>query len=49
VIKAYELLREVGTIKARRGAGWFVTEAIPPIHIVYEAGSQACTRPNPAE
>lgn len=45
VTKAYELLRDVGTIKARRGAGWFVTKAIPPVHVTMDPGSQVCTRP----
>jgi DNA-binding transcriptional regulator YhcF (GntR family) len=45
VTKAYELLRDVGTIKARRGAGWFVTEAIPPVQVTLAPGSQVYTRP----
>ena len=45
VTKAYELLRDVGTIKARRGAGWFVTEAIPPIRVTMKPASQVYTRP----
>src|SRR5215472_8157694 len=45
VTKAYELLRDVGTIKARRGAGWFVTNAIPPVHLTFEPGSQVYARP----
>ena len=45
VTKAYELLRDVGTIKARRGAGWFVTSAIPPIQVTMQPGSQVYTRP----
>src|SRR5215469_4584798 len=45
VTKAYELLRDVGTIKARRGAGWFVTNAIPPVHLTFEPGSRVYTRP----
>jgi DNA-binding transcriptional regulator YhcF (GntR family) len=45
VTKAYELLRDVGTIKARRGAGWFVTDAIPPVHVAYEPGSKVYSRP----
>ena len=45
VTKAYELLRDVGTIKAKRGAGWFVTHAIPPVHITISPGSQVYTRP----
>jgi DNA-binding transcriptional regulator YhcF (GntR family) len=45
VTNAYELLRDVGTIKARRGAGWFVTRAIPPVHVTIEPGSQVYSRP----
>jgi DNA-binding transcriptional regulator YhcF (GntR family) len=45
VTKAYELLRDVGTISARRGAGWFITAAIPPIRVIIEPGSQVYTRP----
>jgi DNA-binding transcriptional regulator YhcF (GntR family) len=45
VTKAYELLRDVGTIKSRRGAGWFVTEAIPPVHVTMKPGSQIYARP----
>jgi DNA-binding transcriptional regulator YhcF (GntR family) len=45
VTKAYDLLRDVGTIKARRGAGWFVSHAIPPVHITMEPGSYVYTRP----
>jgi DNA-binding transcriptional regulator YhcF (GntR family) len=33
VTKAYVLLRDVSTIKARRGTGWFVTQAIPPVYV----------------
>jgi hypothetical protein len=35
----------VGTIKARRGAGWFVTDAIPPVHVTIEPGSKVYARP----
>lgn len=45
VTKAYELLRDVGTIKAKRGAGWFVAKAIPPVHVILEPGSTVYTRP----
>lgn len=45
VTKAYDLLRDVGTIKARRGAGWFVTQAIPPIHVTLKPRSQVYMRP----
>jgi len=45
VTKAYVLLRDVGTIKARHGVGWFVTKAIPPVYVAIEPGSEVCTRP----
>lgn len=45
VNKAYELLRDVGTIRARRGAGWFVTDAIPPVYVTFEPGSHVYSRP----
>jgi len=45
VNKAYELLRDVGTIKARRGTGWFVTAAIPPRYVTFEPGSLVYARP----
>jgi DNA-binding transcriptional MocR family regulator len=45
VTKAYELLRDVGTIKARRGTGWFVTQAIPPVYVAIEPGSEVRARP----
>jgi len=45
VTKAYELLRDVGTIKSRRGAGWFVTRAIPPVHVTIAPGSRVYARP----
>jgi hypothetical protein len=35
----------VGTIKVRRGAGWFVTDAIPPVLVIMEPASQVYTRP----
>jgi DNA-binding transcriptional regulator YhcF (GntR family) len=45
VTKAYVLLRDVGTIKARRGTGWFVTDAIPPVYVTFEAGTKVYSRP----
>jgi DNA-binding transcriptional MocR family regulator len=45
VNKAYELLRDVGTIRARRGAGWFVAAAIPPVYVTFEPGSRVYARP----
>jgi DNA-binding transcriptional MocR family regulator len=45
VTKAYVLLRDVGAIKARRGTGWFVSKAIPPVYVAIEPGSEVCARP----
>jgi DNA-binding transcriptional regulator YhcF (GntR family) len=45
VTKAYVLLRDVGTIKARRGTGWFVADAIPPVYVTFESGTKVYSRP----
>jgi len=45
VTKAYALLRDVGTIKAKRGAGWFVAKDIPPVQVTMQPNSLVYTRP----
>ncbi len=45
VARAYRLLRDAGTIKSRRGVGWFVTEAIPVRQVAVVAGTRISARP----
>ncbi len=45
VRRAYWFLRETGTIKSRRGVGWFVAEELPLIYVTPAPGSRVYTRP----
>lgn len=43
--RAYWFLRETGTIKSRRGVGWFVADELPLIYVTPAPGSKVYTRP----
>lgn len=43
--RAYRLLRDAGTIKSRRGVGWFVTEALPVNFVTVAPGTRISARP----
>ncbi len=45
VRRAYWSLRENGTIKSRRGVGWFVAEELPLVYVTPAPGSKVYTRP----
>jgi len=45
VARAYRLLRDAGTIKSKRGVGWFVSEAIPVKEVVVSPGTRISARP----
>ena len=45
VARAYRLLRDAGTIKSRRGVGWFVGEEIPVVAVTVAPGSTISARP----
>jgi DNA-binding transcriptional MocR family regulator len=45
VARAYRLLRDAGTIKSRRGVGWFVTEALPIRQVIVGPGTKVSARP----
>jgi DNA-binding transcriptional MocR family regulator len=45
VNRAYRLLRDTGTIRAKRGVGWFVTEAEPRVEIPAPPGTKVYLRP----
>lgn len=44
VNRAYRLLREAGVIKAKRGVGWFVVEALPTSYVQVPPGSKVYMR-----
>jgi len=45
VARAYRLLRDAGTIKSKRGVGWFVAEEIPVASVTVAPGSTISARP----
>jgi DNA-binding transcriptional MocR family regulator len=45
VRRAYELLGRLGTIKSRRGVGWFIVEDLPMMYVAPEPGSRIYARP----
>jgi DNA-binding transcriptional MocR family regulator len=45
VARAYRLLRDAGTIKSKRGVGWFVTEALPVSYVTVAPGTRISARP----
>ena len=45
VNRAYRLLRETGTIRPKRGVGWFVTESEPQVEIPVPPGTKVYLRP----
>jgi DNA-binding transcriptional MocR family regulator len=45
VRRAYELLRQLGTIRSKRGVGWFIVEDLPVMYVTPEPGCRIHARP----
>lgn len=43
--RSYRLLRDAGTIRSRRGVGWFVSAEIPVVTVTVKPGTTISARP----